>query len=78
MNYYCCAGKNLTKKIGKIKMPTNLLCYRDPNFDINSFDYNFESTAKSIISNDYEFDPVSVMLLIQEIYYQDQFLIYLL
>ena len=39
-------------------MPTNLLCYRDPNFDINSFDYNFESTAQSIISNDYEFDPV--------------------
>ena len=42
-------------------MPTNLLCYRDPNFDINSFDYNFESTAQSIISNDYEFDPVSVI-----------------
>ena len=42
-------------------MTRNLLCYRDPNFDINSFDYNFESTAQSIISNDYEFDPVSVI-----------------
>ena len=48
-------------------MTTNLLCYRNTNFDINSFDYNFvdfdnlRPVNQTPVTTHHIFDPVSVI-----------------